>query len=285
MTYRSGHARWLFNLSKWEPTLDDLMLATSCIQQEEKIRLAKFVFRNDFYASLIGRLMMRSFINCVTTNVKYSDIIIERDERSKPFYLANSDLYVDFNISHQGSYTVLAGCSGSKLEKIQIGVDVMKMEYSGGKSYNEFFRLMNKNFSQHEWGTILKYKSSKCQLNSFMRHWSLKESYVKNIGIGITTDLSKISFIVNSELPKTMLEPIVNTNVEVNGILLNNWSFEEYLIDNNHCAAVSVFNPHNVILPVLNFEEVTFSKIMENSEELLPRDEKYCLEMFEKEFN
>jgi len=69
---------------------------------------------------------------------------VERDERGKPIYLDNPSLL--FNVSHQGDFAVLAGVSGC-LPGQSLGVDVMKFEYSGGKTINEFFRIMTRNFS------------------------------------------------------------------------------------------------------------------------------------------
>jgi phosphopantetheinyl transferase len=52
-----------------------------------------------------------------------------------------------FNVSHQGDLAVLAGATGC-LPGHSLGVDVMKFEYSGGKTLSEFFRIMTRNFSQ-----------------------------------------------------------------------------------------------------------------------------------------
>jgi hypothetical protein len=52
-----------------------------------------------------------------------------------------------FNVSHQGDLAVLAGVTGC-LPGHSLGVDVMKFEYSGGKTLSEFFRIMTRNFSQ-----------------------------------------------------------------------------------------------------------------------------------------
>ena len=183
--------RWAFNFSKWEPTEKELLLATSCIQVEEKARLAKFVFRKDFKASLVGRLLMRKFVSKYT-GISYNKVNFRRDCREKPFYETTDTAAqtVSFNVSHQGSYAVLAG----EVEKINIGVDVMKLEYSGGKKTEDFFRLMDSQFTDNEWKTIKGplWSSDYDKISRFYRHWALKESYVKAIGVGITMDLKKI---------------------------------------------------------------------------------------------
>uniref|UniRef100_A0A1B0CD57 holo-[acyl-carrier-protein] synthase n=1 Tax=Lutzomyia longipalpis TaxID=7200 RepID=A0A1B0CD57_LUTLO len=179
-----GSARWAFKVSEWRPSMEELMLACSCIQEEEKQRLAKFVFREDFNSSLMGRLMMRKFIADATA-VPYDAIILGRDEKGKPFWSnpSGSDRRVDFNVSHQGDYCVLAGCvSQERATATKIGVDIMKMEYTGGKPLSEFFRLMTRNFSPSEWACIKSRKSNEAQLvfldGNYDAKWKFEESLI-----------------------------------------------------------------------------------------------------------
>jgi phosphopantetheinyl transferase len=78
---------------------------------------------------------------------RYASIQLARDDRGKPFLASKTNPEVLFNVSHQGDYTVLVGAHGVNTEEHQLGVDVMKLEYLGGKNQEEFFRIMNRNFS------------------------------------------------------------------------------------------------------------------------------------------
>ena len=278
MSLKCGHVRWAFDLSAWRPSISDLLIATSCIQEEEKLRLAKFVFREDFNASLIGRLMMRCFVQ-KATNCDYNAIKFDRDERGKPFLVEPKNLRLDFNVSHQGKYSVLAGTVGTNAK---IGVDTMKIEYTGGKSLEEFFRLMTRNFSDSEWGYIKSRDTKNEQLEAFMRNWCLKESYVKNIGVGITVDLRNISFKINSSVLEVK-QPVTDTTLTVDGNLVTNWTFHESLIDYDHCVAVAIDNPEENS-PIIPFEIIDFPFLVENYKELLPKDEIYCKKVLEKEY-
>lgn len=291
MTLRNGHARWAFDLSTWRPSLNELQLATSCIQTEEKSRLSKFMFREDFDGSIIGRLLMRKFVHD-TTKIPYEQIRFDRDERGKPHLLPSQQHpalnYIDFNVSHQGSYAVLAGCCLSsdnhKSQQLSttIGVDVMKAEYTGGKSLSEFFRIMHRNFTPNEWKCIRNRSDELGQTESFMRHWCLKESYVKNVGVGITMDLQKIDFAVGTE--KLSAKQIVtDTTVKVNGELLSNWIFEESLIDSRHCVAVAIEN-HNDASNSHTFQLITFDDLTRDSVPFLNADRAYCLEVLSKPY-
>lgn len=274
MSIINGHARWAFNFNTWRPSLDDLRIATSCIQLEEKARLSKFIFRDDFIASLIGRLLMRKFIK-KATGLEYNSIKFERDCRGKPF-LPNS--IIDFNVSHQGSYSVLAGCLH---QDTKIGVDVMKIEYSGGKKLSEFFRLMNRNFSRDEWIYINNGENDLTKIESFMRNWCLKESYVKNIGVGITVNLEKISFDIKTKILSQ--KPTMDSTLKVDDVLMKDWTFEESLIDKDHCVAVSL-KSLNKLRSVNEFEIIDFKELITDYKPLIEIDDEYCQQILKKEY-
>lgn len=293
MSIRRGHARWAFDLSAWRPNRHDLLLATACVQPEEKERLAKFVFRNDFDASLIGRLLLRKFVND-STNSPYESIRFERDARGRPCLGgALRGHPIDFNVSHQGNYAVLAGLVATdttrKVEplKTRVGVDVMKIEYTGGKPLHEFFRIMHRNFSPTEWSYIRSRSGGEwAETQAFMRHWCLKESYVKNIGVGITVDLQSISFSVNTPVLSTQ-SAVTDTRLSVDNVPMDNWLFEETLLDNEHCVAVALHGANGFRVEPLAttpFEVISFEDLMQNSSALLEPDNVYCENVLNKDY-
>lgn len=291
MSIVNGHARWAFDFMTWKPSLQDLKAAVSLIQPEEKQRLSKFMFQEDFKASLSGRLLMRHFVR-QAMSVHNHQFKLGRDGREKPFLKeidgeSNCDnKVIDFNVSHQGSFACLAGYVNNKTEtsaKVKLGVDVMKIEYTGGKPLAEFFRLMTRNFSDDEWKQIKSFNSNVGKLEAFMRNWCLKESYVKNIGTGITVDLSKLNFVISTpDLSTNKL--ITDTKLKVDGQLLNNFVFEESLIGNEHCVAVSLQNqPDNEQHQPIAFELIQFEELIRNATPLTPVDENYCVEVLKKD--
>lgn len=291
MSIVNGHVRWAFDFVSWKPSLQDLKTAVSLIQPEEKQRLAKFMFQEDFKASLSGRLLMRHFVR-QAMSVDNHQIKLSRDAREKPYLqeidgAANWDnKVIDFNVSHQGSFACLAGYVSNKRETNQstrLGVDVMKIEYTGGKPLAEFFRLMTRNFAPDEWAHIKSFNSNIGKLEAFMRNWCLKESYVKNIGTGITVDLSKLNFIIKTpELSKDRV--VTDTKLEVNGQPLNSFAFEESLIGHEHCVAVSIENqPADEKHQPFAFQLIEFEELIKNATPLTPADENYCMEVLAKD--
>ncbi|RZC38284.1 L-aminoadipate-semialdehyde dehydrogenase-phosphopantetheinyl transferase, partial [Asbolus verrucosus] len=217
-------------------------------------------------AILYGRLMMRKFIN-ESTGHPYNKVEFVRDDKGKPI-LANklNCPQINYNVSHQGDFTVLAGAEGDLL----LGVDVVKVEYPKAKNLSEYFRIMSRTFSWQEWETIKNSGSDKNQLGMFCRHWCLKESYLKAVGVGISVNLQDVCFKINTN--KLMKNCIVNdTEVYFKGEKLE-WEFQEMLLDDQHYVAVALNSKNN---PKIVFEEIKFDDVMKNAIPLLKNDVEY----------
>lgn len=291
MSIRNGQVRWAFDSLNWRPSLIDLESAVACVQPEEKSRLAKFVFRDDFNASLIGRLLMRRFVKVCLPETDYAAIRFERDERGKPFLVNEvpNHLQIDFNVSHHEKYTVIAGTiSENSSEKCRIGVDVMNSEYSGGKPLSEFFRLMRRTFTSNEWNFIEAQSNERMKAAAFMRHWCLKESYVKNIGVGITINLQSIDFHLADAKPLSKSTVRRDTKVNFDDIRQDNWFFEESLLDDDHSVAVAIKNPpesyHEINDNDLLFDVIDFETLMCDAKQLIDCDTEYCRKILAKEW-
>lgn len=251
------NVRWAFNAKTWKPTLDQIVAASSYIQTEEKLRISRYVFQDDAKSSLIGRLILRKFAH-ISNKIKYEDVRFGRDGHGKPYLIGIGDKFVNFNVSHQGDYVVLAGNT-----KKNIGIDVMKIEPPANKNIQEFFRIMNRQFSSFEWAKIRSYSSELEQVASFYRMWCLKESYVKNIGLGITIPLVDISFCVKSELK--VGEIVTDTKLYVKNVLKEDWLFEETLLDDKHAVAVAIQVDSDERITPVEYKFLTFDDIVKEA--------------------
>jgi 4'-phosphopantetheinyl transferase len=81
------------------------------------------------------------------------------------------------------------------LFSVRVGVDVMRHDLQ--KNTSEFFRLMRRKFTDNEWNCIEQQAGDLEKLRSFYRHWSLKESFVKADGAGLSWDLRRLDFRVS----------------------------------------------------------------------------------------
>lgn len=184
----------------------------------------------------------------------------------------------DINISHQGNYCVLAFDSSQK-----VGIDIMKIE-THAQDLDAYFSLMNRVFAASEWDFIRSVDGRRERLARFMRLWSLKEAYVKAEGFGISVDLRKITFTCPTDhLRRERLT--TDTQLSVDQKLMSEWSFEESLIDEDHCVAVAVCRTES---PACEqeavFRTITANELIEGLvplpdlclDDLIPKWAEYC---------
>ena len=137
---------------------------------------------------------------------------------------------LDYNVSHSGDWVVLAGGEGG------VGVDVMRTRDSRVDRLEEFFRLMDKQFTAGEWGAIRGREGRQEQLAMFFRHWTLKESYVKAVGSGLNLDLRSLNFrVARDEVEEGEVETGTRLLLESRAA---DWRFEESRLDEEHAVCV-----------------------------------------------
>lgn len=124
----------------------------------------------------------------------------------KPSLRGNSKL--NFNISHCKELAVCA------VAKNPIGVDAEKI-----RDFSE--RVMKRCFTASENDYV---KKSTSPNKAFFQLWTLKESYIKAIGIGLSYPLKKAGFIIKNN------NIIANTEDE--------FSFTQIIIDNEFVCSV-----------------------------------------------
>ncbi|XP_043547761.1 L-aminoadipate-semialdehyde dehydrogenase-phosphopantetheinyl transferase isoform X1 [Chiloscyllium plagiosum] len=231
--------RWAFGCGSWQPTRSEWLLAARCVQAEERERIGAFVFARDAKAAMGGRLLIRKLI-AEKLMIPWNEIQLARTTKGKP-YLANPVLTTipnfNFNISHHGDYAVLAA-----EPNLQVGVDIVKTDFPGSSSVAEFFRIMNRQFTDYEWKTIKMAGDEWAQLDMFYRHWALKESFIKAIGIGVGFNLQRIEFHA-SPLHMQTGQVSKETMMFLDGDQEEAWTFEETILDDNHHVAVALGKP------------------------------------------
>ncbi len=236
-----SEVRWAVNIAKWRPCGVEWSNALSLIQEKEQERICRFTFKRDAKASLVGRLMLHKLIR-ETLKIPNEEIHFERTEKGKPF-LPKLALPFHFNVSHQGAYTVVAASSSTEL----LGVDVMRIDverFEEEAKLQDFFYTMRRQFTSREW-TNIRNGDRKEQLKNFYRHWCLKESYVKAVGVGIGMNLLSLDFNVSQPLTGI----VTSTLLEINGKPEDSWKFEEQLLDEEHCVCVALKSANSAPLP------------------------------------
>ena len=243
-----------------------------CIHPIERQRIRKFRYRKDAKASIVGRLLMRMWASN-TFNIGSNKLEFTRTEKGRPSLRKNlmksteyENNYWDFNVSHAGNYTVFVAEKSVEA----IGVDVMSLQDirfdRSDEKIQEFFRIMTKQFTESEWNQI-KCSSPSSQTKSlatFFRFWTLKESFVKADGEGLTWDLQRLSFqVIQQSFDDTNV--ICDSELSIDRQHMKNWHFQESLLDPDHWVSTALKNPQSLTSSsVPSFEHLICEHILKD---------------------
>eukprot|EP00117_Sycon_ciliatum_P036111 scpid77668/ scgid2796/ L-aminoadipate-semialdehyde dehydrogenase-phosphopantetheinyl transferase; 4&apos; Alpha-aminoadipic semialdehyde dehydrogenase-phosphopantetheinyl transferase len=297
--------RWAFRYGSWNPTEEEWLKACASVQLEECHRVSQFCYKRDAKASLVGRLLLRKAVSSLL-GIPYKEIIFNRTAAGKPF-LMNSGVPAGFsvNISHQGSFTVLA----AEIDR-QVGIDTMDIARPANTSIQYFFRLMSSKFTESEWEYIRNGSSispqTECalpnspadcteqeQLGRFYRMWCLKESFIKADGKGLQISLQRMSFTpVEPGLSPSENMLSVGTVLHFDGALSSSWQFHEGYLDDTHLVCVCIGPEVTAANPLSSsptssmtncFTHFTVEQLLDSVEEIHPKDRKWWNEFEPRE--
>lgn len=140
-------------------------------------QVLRFKNTNDKKRSLLGEVLCRKCLGEKLT-LPSSNIEIIKTEKGKP-YLSENHPELFFNISHSGDWVVVALSSG------EIGIDVEKIKKPA-------YRIAERYFSTSELDALNSLKDQE-KADFFYDLWTLKESYLKLLGKGLTKSLGSFS--------------------------------------------------------------------------------------------
>ena len=213
--------------SPMEESLFQLFLGFVGKKKEE--RIMKFLRREDAERSLVGDVLIRVLI-CDHLGLHNSDIFFSYNEFGKPSL--EYDTAFDFNLSHSGKWVACA------IDTSPLGIDVECIR-------DIDFSIAERFFSHIEYGDIME-RVGNSRLEYFYDLWTLKESYIKARGMGLSIPLS--SFTIRKE----------NGSITCYSELEETWYFRQYNIDPDYKFSVCANNikfPGDII--ILNPSQLT----------------------------
>ncbi|MBC2582622.1 4'-phosphopantetheinyl transferase superfamily protein [Clostridium sp. DJ247] len=151
------------------------------ISQDKRNKIYRFMNNNDKYRALISEILIRTIIH-EELNMPNDKICIIKNEYGKPYLKSFKNFH--FNISHSGDWVVCAD------DDKPIGIDIEKIQPI------EYSDLSKRFYTEKECKFIFN-SSLNEQLNNFYRIWTLKESYVKADGRGLSIPLKSFSIDIN----------------------------------------------------------------------------------------
>jgi 4'-phosphopantetheinyl transferase len=153
------------------------------VSEERRAKVQSFIKPEDANRGLLGDVLTRSII-CSKLNIKNKEIHFTVEPNGKPCVAGLSSFH--FNIAHSGRWIVCAvDCDpvGIDIEEIKpISLDVAKYM-----------------FSMKEYRWLLDQEETAC-LSCFYELWTLKESFVKWLGEGLSYPLHSFSILPGTDL-------------------------------------------------------------------------------------
>ena len=165
------------------------------VTDERRIKTKKYVRYADQARCIFAEVLLR-YILWNHYGFPINKIHIKLNEYGKPLLFGYDNIF--FNISHSGDW-ILCGVSD-----FPVGLDV-----EGGADGH--LEIADRFFSKEEYSYI-KSQGLMEQINAFYKIWTLKESYIKCVGKGLSIPLDSFQFEFIDNSIKMYREGILDTD-------------------------------------------------------------------------
>ena len=214
----------------------------SVISEKEKTKVGKYVFEKDQHNCLVTRALVRFVLSAYTDQDPESFEFIENRYGKPDLKPGLIKMPVKFNLSHSSGVTACALAIDS-----EIGMDI--------ENYHRKIDLTiaDRFFSKSE-SEYVKKCPDKDKQEVFFDFWTLKESYIKARGMGLSIDLDKFSF----EIDKKNI--CINFHESLNDSC-DQWRFFQFSPVENYKAAISIQSVLKTTYKLHIHECIPFRKI------------------------
>jgi len=187
------------------------------LSPERQAYVSKFRRASDYQRSVLGGALVQRMLQDRLGRGR-TDFDIIRNAYGKPYLKDYDDLH--FNVSHSGDWIV--GAVGNQ----PVGIDVEKIGTVNLDIAKRFFH-------QTEYNTLMACSDNAAQLSLFYDLWTLKESYIKAVGKGLSLPLD--SFVLVQQDGEWA--PVIGENGETH-------YFKQYALEEGYKLSVCGISPH-----------------------------------------
>lgn len=183
---------------------------TKYLSNEKYERIKKFYKLEDYKRTLFADILARYIIS-KTIKKEFTEIIFDYNKYGKPFLRGEPNVH--YNMSHSGDWVVAV------IHSFPIGIDIeeiIPIDLRIGKRF----------FTDKEYEYITN-KNPMNRLEYFYEIWTLKESYIKTVGRGLSIPLNSFNICINDNTIS------IETENE-----FKNYNFRQYNIDCNYKMAI-----------------------------------------------
>lgn len=146
--------------------------------KERQTRADRYLRREDGVRCILADALLRY---AARSTLGTEDIVPVRSEQGKPYLPDREDFH--FNLSHSGNWVAVAWSNRP------VGVDVERLRMDAAKE-----RIARQFFRSDEQAYVFAADGEK-RAKRFFRIWTMKESYLKYRGCGLTVSLNSFSVL------------------------------------------------------------------------------------------
>jgi 4'-phosphopantetheinyl transferase len=209
----------------------DLLMLEKTISPQRVKYAKQYHQKKDYIRSLLSSALLYYALN--KHGIDKKDIIIQKSPMGKPFLKNLKN--IDFNITHSGNWVACA------IDINNIGIDIEYIKDINLTDFKEILSTKEINYIDEK-------------LENFYQIWTLKESYIKALGVGVYQSLS--SFTIEP-YNKHYAKVFQNDNDE------KQWYFYNFNLDTKHscsiCSQSKISKKHFNFLEYKNFYKLATS--------------------------
>lgn len=159
-----------FDITQLQPEDYERLYAQA--SPERKKRADRYLRKEDSVRCIVAEALLRQVPGFDAGDLEYTDI-------GKPYFKDRKKPY--FNLSHSGRWVVIAWGDAP------LGIDVEQIRMDGGKE------AVARQFYRSDEQAYVFSADGENRAKRFFRIWTMKESYLKYLGTGITSPLNSFS--------------------------------------------------------------------------------------------
>ena len=208
--------------------------------KEEQSKIDRYKFERDRKCCLVTRGLVRFVLSQCTHLPPQSFEFIENRYGKPCLKTGVTDIPIRFNLSHAGGLTA---CAVALDHEIGIDVEDSRREIE--------MNIADRFFSRQESAYL---DQAKDKQGVFFDFWTLKESYIKAVGMGLSIPLDKFSFIMGPD----------DTAIEFDDAYLDdpdNFSFFRFPLLKDFKAAITIQAPKIMRSMVKIYQCIPFKEI------------------------
>lgn len=244
------HNAYIFYIDLSLIEVDDYVITNSLkiLSESEKKQAVSFYHKNDQELYVVAHLLLRKALTSLCPLISFSQWSFVKNKYGRPEI--SPELYnyynkkhihpkIRFNLSHTRN---MAACI--IVNDIDCGIDVELTT-----RMNNTLLLAERYFAKNEVADIYSIPSMENKRLRFFEYWTLKESYIKAKGMGLSLPLEKFSFSMKDNLITIKFDDDLEDIPE-------EWQFFQMKISKEHILAcalqIKTASEYNLVIKQVN---------------------------------